>query len=142
MFLTWNGQPTTSSQINKALQSVFQKATVSTKITSTSFHKAAVTNVHDKNFEMSGKLATLMAQNETTAMKCYLLSEKKTKSSVEASKDLSRLMRAEPTSTETECAENESSNNCSDTRTLKLERVKLKVRMKKTQRAKVTFENK
>ena len=122
VFLTWNGQPMTSFQINKALQSVFKKATVSTKITSTSFRKAAVTNVHNRNPEMSGKLANLMAHNEATARKYYLLSEK-TKSSVEASKHLPRLMRAEHTSTETERAENESSDNGSDTRTLKSQRV-------------------
>lgn len=122
VFLTWNGQPMTSSQINKALQSVFKKATVSTKITSTSFRKAAVTNVHERNPEMSGKLANLMAHNEATASKYYLLSEK-TKASIEASQHLSRLMRAEPTSAETEGAESESSDNDRDTRTLRPQRV-------------------
>ena len=59
-----------------------------------------------------------MAHNEATARKYYLLSEK-TKSSVEASKHLSRLMRTEPTSTETERAENEPSSDNRDTSTLK-----------------------
>ena len=108
----------TSSQINKALHSVFIKATVSTKITSTSFRKAAVTNVHERNPEMSGKLANLMAHNEATASKYYLL-PKKTKASVEASQHLSRLMRAEHTSAETEGVESESSDNDRDTRTLR-----------------------
>ena len=121
VFLTWNGQPMTSSQINKALQSVFKKATVSAKLTSTSFRKAAVTNVHERVPEMSGKLANLMAHNETTASKYYLLSGK-TKASVEASQHLSRLMRAEPTSAETEGAESESSDNDRDTRTLRPQR--------------------
>ena len=88
VFLTWNEQPMTSSQINKALQSVFKKATVSTMITSASFRKAAVTNVHERNPEMSGNLVNLMAHNEATAGKYYLLYEK-TKASVEASQHLS-----------------------------------------------------
>ncbi len=108
VFLTWNGQPMTSSQINKALQSVFKKATVSTKITSTSFRKAAVTNVHENNPEMSGKLASLMAHNEATAKKYYLLTER-TRASVEASEKLARLMRAEPTTGETESGKSASS---------------------------------
>ena len=118
MVFTWNGRSMTSSQINKALHSVFKKATVSTKITSTSFRNAAVTKVHERNPEMSGELANLMAHNEATASKYYLLSEK-TKASVEGSQHLSRLMRAEPTSAETEGAESESSNNDRDTRTLR-----------------------
>ena len=122
VFLTWNEQPMTSSQINKAFQSVLKKATVSTMITPASFRKAAVTNVHERNPEMSGNLVNLMTHNEATAGKYYLLYEK-TKASVEASQHLSRLMRAEPTSAETEGAESESSDNDRDTRTLRLQRV-------------------
>ena len=94
VFLTWNGQTMTSSQINKALQSIFKKATISSKITSTSFRKAAVTNVHERNPEFSSRLAGLMAHNESTAKKYYLLSEK-TKASVEASTKLAQLMRGQ-----------------------------------------------
>ncbi|CAB3985342.1 Hypothetical predicted protein, partial [Paramuricea clavata] len=106
--LTWNGQPTTSSQINKAPQSVFKKATVSTKITSTSFRKAAATNIHKNSPEMSSKLASLMANNETTAKKYYLLTER-TRGSVEASQKPARLMRVEPNTGETESGESASS---------------------------------
>ena len=91
-------------------------------------------NVHERNPEMSGKLANLMAHNEATASKYYLLYEK-AKASAEASQHLSRLMRADyiipilqniipilqniipiPTSAETEGADSESSNNNGDTR--------------------------
>ena len=79
--------------------------------------------MHERNPEMSGKLANLMAHNEATASKYYLLSEK-TKASVEDSQHLSRLIQAESTSAETEGAESESSNNNrGDTRTLQLQRV-------------------
>lgn len=108
VFLTWNGQPMTSSQINKALQSVFKKATVSTKITSTSFRKAAVTNMHENSPEMSSKLASLMAHNEATAKKYYLLTER-TRASIEASQRLARLMRAEPNTGETKSGKSASS---------------------------------
>ncbi|CAB4014017.1 Neurofilament medium polypeptide, partial [Paramuricea clavata] len=87
VFLSWNGQSMTPGQINKAVQSVFKKAKISTKVTSTSFRKAAVTQMHETNPELSGKLAGLMAHNEATAKKYYLLSEK-SKASVEASKKL------------------------------------------------------
>ena len=92
VFLSWNGQPMTSGQINKALQSVFKKAKLDVKVTSTSFRKSAVTAIHSSNPELSGKLAGLMAHSESTAKKYYLLSEK-TKASVEASKKLRHIMR-------------------------------------------------
>ena len=78
--------------------------------------------MHERNPEISGKLANLMAHNEAMVSKYYLLSEK-TKASVEASQHLSRLMRAELTSAETEGGESESSDNDRDTRTLRLQRV-------------------
>ena len=94
VFLSWNGRPMTSGQINKALQSVFKKAKVNIKVTSTSFRKSAVTAVHTSNPELSGKLAGLMAHSESTAKKYYLLLEK-SKASVEASKKLRHIMRNE-----------------------------------------------
>ena len=100
----------TSSQINKALQSIFKKATIPSKITSTSFRKAAVTNVHEQNPELSSKLAGLMAHNESTAKKYYLLSEK-TKASVEASTKLGQLMRGQ---NEDPCEQSENQQVTSD----------------------------
>ncbi|CAB4033290.1 Neurofilament medium polypeptide, partial [Paramuricea clavata] len=92
VFLTWNGQSMISGQITRAIQSVFKKAKINQKITSTSFRKAAVTKVHTEEPELSGKLAGLMAHRETTAKKYYLLSDK-SKASVEASRKLGKLMR-------------------------------------------------
>ncbi len=92
VFLSWNGQRMTSSQINKAVKSIFKKAEVPLEVTSTSFRKAAVTNMHESNPEMSSKLANLMAHNESTAKKYYMIAEK-TKASLEASKKLSQVMR-------------------------------------------------
>lgn len=92
VFLTWNSRSMTSGQINKAVQSVFKKAGVDIKVTSTSFRKAAVTKVHESNPELSEKLAGLMSHNESTAKKYYLLWEK-TKASIEASTKLGKLMR-------------------------------------------------
>ena len=76
VFLLWNGKRMSSSQINKAVQLVFWKAGVEVKVTTTSFHKSVVTNVHQRNPEFCGKLAKLMAHNESTAKKHYLLSKK------------------------------------------------------------------
>jgi hypothetical protein len=54
--------------------------------------------MHESNPELSGKLAGLMAHNEATAKKYYLLSEK-SKASVEASKKLAKLMRDQDAAT-------------------------------------------
>jgi site-specific recombinase XerD len=97
VFLTWNAQGMTSGQITKAVQSVFRKAGVDIKVTSTSFRKAAVTKVHEDHPELSGKLSMLMAHKEATAKKYYLLTEK-SKASLEASRELGKLMRNEGSS--------------------------------------------
>ena len=73
---------------------MFKTAGLQIKITSTSFRKAAVTMVHIDKPQMSGKLADLVAHNEGPAKKYYLLSEK-SKTSVEVSKKLGRLMRSD-----------------------------------------------
>ena len=94
VFLTWNGQRMSSGQITKEVQSVFKKAEIDQEITCTSFRKAAVTKVHTEDPELSGKLARLMAHRETTAKKFYLLADE-SKASVEASRKLGELMRAD-----------------------------------------------
>ncbi|XP_028415656.1 uncharacterized protein LOC114541047 [Dendronephthya gigantea] len=100
VFISWNGNPMNSVHITKAVQSVFKKAGVDVKVTSTSFRKAAVTKVNVDKPEMSAKLASLMAHNEATAKRYYLLTEK-SKTSIEASRNLGRLMR-----TDDECGDN------------------------------------
>ncbi|XP_028419188.1 uncharacterized protein LOC114544894, partial [Dendronephthya gigantea] len=72
VFLSWNGNGMNSGHITKAVQSVFKKAGVDVKITCTSFRKAAVTKVHIDKPEM-----------------------KKSKTSIEASRNLGRLMRTD-----------------------------------------------
>lgn len=94
VFLSWNGNGMKSGHITKAVQSVFKKAGVDVKVTSTSFRKAAVTKVHMDQPGMSGKLAGFMAHREATAKKYYLIAEK-SKTSVEVSKNLGRLMRTD-----------------------------------------------
>ena len=89
VFLSWNGNAMKSGRITKAVQSVFNKAGLDVKITSTYFRKAAVTKANIDKPDTSRKLADLMAHNEATAKKYYLLSEK---TSVEVSKNLGRLM--------------------------------------------------
>ena len=83
-----------SSQINKAIKSVWKKAQVDGNPSSTLPRKSAVSRVHtasDSN-EARGNLADLMAHNLQTANKYYRLQEK-SKSSVQASKQLRSIMR-------------------------------------------------
>ena len=94
VFLTWNGEPMVSSQINKAIKSVWKKAQVDGNPSSTLPRKLAVSRVHtasDSN-EARGNLADLMAHILQTANKYYRLQEK-SKSSVQASKQLRSIMR-------------------------------------------------
>ena len=102
VFLSWNGNAMKSGHITKAVQSVFKKAGLDVKITSTSFRKAGVTKVHIDKPKMSAKLAGLMAHNEATAKKYYLLSEK-SKTSVQVSKELGQLMRTDDGNAHTAC---------------------------------------
>lgn len=94
VFLTWNGEPMVSSQINKAIKSVWKKARVDGNPSASLLRKSAVSRVHtasDSN-EARGNLADLMAHNLQTANKYYRLQEK-SKSSVQASKQLRSIMR-------------------------------------------------
>ena len=62
VFLTWNGEPMTSSQINKAIKSVWKKANVDGNPSSTLLRKSAVSRVHtaSESNEARGNLADLM----------------------------------------------------------------------------------
>ncbi|CAB4020666.1 Neurofilament medium polypeptide, partial [Paramuricea clavata] len=106
VFPRWNARSMKSCQITNAIQSIFKKAGIDLKITSTSYHKAAVTKVHMDCPDLSGKLAGLMAHNEATTKKYYLLAEKM-KASVEASSKFVKLMRTEEANEE--CPPGESS---------------------------------
>ena len=97
VFLTWNGETMESSQINKAIKSVWKKAGMEGSPSSTLFRKSAVSKVYtnSESNEARGNLADLMAHNVDTARKYYRLQEK-SKSSVQASKHLRNVMRVEP----------------------------------------------
>ena len=94
VFLSWNGEALKSSQINKAIKSVWKKARMVGSPSSTLFRKSAVSEVHITchSNEEQGNLADLMAHNVDTARKFYRLQEK-SKSSVKASKQLRNVMR-------------------------------------------------
>lgn len=94
LFLSFNGEPMTSSQINKAIKSIWKKADLEGAPSSTLFRKSAVSTMHSANDsnEAHGNLADLMAHNLSTAKKYYRLQEK-SKSSVLASKQLRQVMR-------------------------------------------------
>ncbi|XP_022795216.1 uncharacterized protein LOC111333849 [Stylophora pistillata] len=93
VFLTWNGEAMASSQINKAIKSVWKKAEMKKSPSSTLFRKSAVSKVHttSQSNEARGNLSDLMAHNIDTARRFYLLQEK-SKSSVKASKQLRSVM--------------------------------------------------
>ena len=77
MILSWLGKNLQSSQVTKALGSIFKKAGVEGPIHHTLYRKSAVTRCHDKHKDMSGHLADLMAHRESIAEKYYRLFDKK-----------------------------------------------------------------
>ena len=86
-----------SSQINKAIKSVWKKAGMEGSPSSTLFRKSAVSKVHtnSESNEARGNLADLMAHNADTVRKYYRLQEK-SKSSVQASKHLRNVCVLKP----------------------------------------------
>ena len=70
VFLTTNGEPMESSQICRALQSVWTKAGLSNKITCTLVRKTAVSTVHQQAPHMSSNLADL---NDCERLCCVVL---------------------------------------------------------------------
>ena len=92
LFPSFNGTKLQSSQINKAIKSVWKQAGIAGRIHSTLLRKGAVTAVHKHQKEAASDLAELMAHKEDTAVKYYRLSEKK-RASVIASKTLHAMMR-------------------------------------------------
>ena len=78
MFLSSNGESMVSSQINKAINSIWKKAEVEGAPSSRLFRKSAVSSVHsssDSN-EARGHLVHLMAHHVSTATRYYRLQEK------------------------------------------------------------------
>jgi len=91
-FLSWGGNNMESSQMSRALSSIFQKAGIDGPVTHTLYRKSAVSECHQNRKDVSGNLADLMAHRETTAEKYYRVLDK-SKSSVKASQILHRMMR-------------------------------------------------
>ena len=94
LFPSFNGTKIESSQINKAIKSVWKKAGVGGRIHSTLLRKGAVTACHKNHKEIISNLAELMAHREDTTVKYYCLSEKG-KASVKASQALHAMIELE-----------------------------------------------
>ena len=101
VFLSWCGKHMESSQMTKALGSIFKKAGVDGPVHHTLYRKSAVSRCHPKHKEISSNLADLMAHREDTAQKYYRVFEKG-KSSVKASQKLHGIMRNTEDSGETD----------------------------------------
>lgn len=91
-FLSWGGNNMESSQMSRALSSIFQKAGIDGPVTHTLYRKSAVSECHQNRKDISGNLADLMAHRETSAEKYYRVLDK-SKSSVKASQILHGMMR-------------------------------------------------
>ena len=114
VFLSSNREAMVSSQINKAIKSVWKKADVKGAPSSTLFRKSAVSSVHsssDSN-DARGNLAELMAHNVSTATRYYRLQEK-SKFSVLASKHLRQVMRGEDESPSISTVDEGEASKCS-----------------------------
>ena len=92
VFLSWGGKPMESSQMSRALSSIFQKAGIDGRMSHTLYRKSAVSECHQNRKDISGNLADLMAHRESTAEKYYRVFDK-SRSSVKASQILHGIMR-------------------------------------------------
>ena len=92
VFLSWGGNEMQSSQMSRALSSIFQKAGIDGPMSHTLYRKSAVSECHQNRKDISGNLADLMAHRESTAEKYYRVFDKR-RSSVKASEVLHGIMR-------------------------------------------------
>ena len=104
-FLSWGGKKMESSQMSRALSSIFQKAGIDGPMSHTLYRKTAVSECHQNRKDISGNLADLMAHRESTAEKYYRVFDK-SRSSVKASQILHGMMRNEGKSNEKRVKEN------------------------------------
>lgn len=96
LFLSWNGEPLSSGQISKCLQTMWKKSGLGSNITCTLVRKSAVSAMHSEEPNMQTKLANLMCHNVETAHKYYRLADKE-KTSVAAAQKLGEVMRRQTT---------------------------------------------
>ena len=92
LFVTWSGKRMESTQMTKALGSIFKKAGIEGPVHHTLYRKSAVSQCHANHRKISGHLADLMAHREETATNYYRVFEKN-KSSVKASQKFHAVMR-------------------------------------------------
>ena len=93
VILPWSGPRLASGQISTAINASWKKAGLQGHISSTLLRKSIVTAVHTKHKDMTGQLADLMAQKESTAQRYYKLHEKQ-QSCIQAAAELPSIMRA------------------------------------------------
>lgn len=96
VFVSTSGEGMESSQITRALKSIWSKAGLGEKITCTLIRKSAVTVVHQEAPGSAGNLADLMCHREATASKCYRMVNRE-KTSVAAATQLQKLFAKEST---------------------------------------------
>ncbi|PFX18261.1 hypothetical protein AWC38_SpisGene17384 [Stylophora pistillata] len=120
MFLSWCGKPMESSQMTKAFGSIFKKAGVNGPVHHTLYRKSVVSHCHEQHKEISGNLADLMAHREETAQKYYRVFEK-SKSSVKASRNVSRIMRNDTSLEALDGTEDESEEGTGDAKATEVE---------------------
>jgi len=113
VFITSTEEAMVSSQINKAIKSVWKKAEVEGAPSSTLFRKSAVSSVHccSESNEARRKLADLMAHNVSTATRFYRLQEK-SKSPVKAAKHLRQVMRGDDESPSISTVDESGASKC------------------------------
>lgn len=91
VFLSSRGEPLTSGQVSKAIQSVWMKSGLSSQINCTLIRKSAVSAVHRLVPDCRSNLADLMGHRLETATKSYRLADRNF-TTVSASQTLCRVM--------------------------------------------------
>ena len=97
VFLSWTGASMSSSRVGSQIGSCWGKVFGKQNYAggATSFRKAVVIAVQERNEDLRGDLANLMVHRKTTADKYYLLKDKR-KTAVKTSQAVSRIMRPSP----------------------------------------------
>lgn len=113
VFLSWNGEALSSSQISKAMKSLWKRGELDGAPSSTLIQKSAVSGVHNSSDSepQQSDLADLMAHNVGTARKYYKLQEK-SRSSVKASRQLRSVMSGEKQQMESSDPKAHSAEDC------------------------------
>ena len=103
VFLSWTGQPMTSSHVSEQLN-VFWKSATSKPMNAALMRKSFVTKVHTERPDMKVKVASHMCHSVKTAENSYFIHQKRA-NSAETSNFLRGIMRREATCTITKPTE-------------------------------------